>query len=230
MSGIAPFGDCKKAVLQNTAFIQGDGALIGVDVHTQLVTVCSENFSEVMGEPPESVLGKAAVQVFGKQWGQLARIASEEGRHQVCEIVLAGEKPLTVVGHRRGDFLLFEMMPGSHHLPPWWNHAARSSFLDNLAAARSVEQCVALLVDTVFRHADLDRVMCYRFLPGWHGEVFMRPAAPGLMVFWDCAFRPATFPLTPASYIPSTGIGSSRILTKRTYRCAIGPKMAPHRI
>lgn len=194
MPNIAPFGDCKKAVLQNTAFIQGDGALIGVDIHAQLITVCSENISEMMGEPPEYLLGKSAVQVFGKHWGQLARIASEEGRHQICEITLTGEQPITVVGHRRGDFLLFEMKLGSHHMPPWWNHAARTSFLDNLVATRSVEQCVALLVDTVFHHAALDRVMCYRFLPGWHGEVINEACRPGIDGFLGLRFPASDLP------------------------------------
>ncbi|WP_322628996.1 EAL domain-containing protein [Halothiobacillus sp.] len=194
MSSIAPFGDCKKAVLQNTAFIQGDGALIGVDVHTQLITVCSENLSEVMGKPPESVLGKSAIQVFEIHWGQLARIASEEGRHQVCEITLAGKQPLTVVGHRRGDFFLFEIMRGSQYMPSWWNHAARTSFLENLTAARSVEQCVALLVDTVFQHAGLDRVMCYRFLPDWHGEVIHEACRPGIDGFLGLRFPASDLP------------------------------------
>jgi chemotaxis family two-component system sensor kinase Cph1 len=194
MSQTAPFGDCKKAVLQNTAFIQGDGALIGVDVHTQLITVCSENLSEVMGEPPESVLGKTAVQVFGEQWLQLARIAGEEGRHQVGEVALAGKQLLTVVGHRRGDTLLFEMTPGSQRMPSWWNHAGRISFIDNLAAARSVEQCVALLVDSVFRHAGLDRVMCYRFLPDWHGEVIYEACRPGIDGFLGLRFPASDLP------------------------------------
>lgn len=194
MSSIAPFGDCKEAVLQNTSFIQGDGALLGVDAHTQIITVCSENISEVMGEAPESVLGKTAVQVFGKQWGQLARIASEEGNHQITEIVHADKTTLTVAGHRNGDFLLFEMKQGSQSMPLWWNHAARSSFLDNLTAARSVEQCVALLVDTVFQHAALDRVMCYRFLPGWHGEVIHEACRPGVDGFLGLRFPASDLP------------------------------------
>lgn len=194
MSSNAPIGDCKKAVLQNTAFIQGDGALLGVDANTQLITVCSENISEAMGESPESVLGKSALQLFGKQWGQLVRIASEEGRLQIAEIVLADKKTLTVVGHRRGDFLLFEMKPGSQSMPPWWNHAARASFLDNLTAARSVEQCVALLVDTVFKNAGLDRVMCYRFLPGWHGEVIHEACRPGVDGFLGLRFPASDLP------------------------------------
>ncbi len=195
MSDMALFGDCKKAVLHNTAFTQENGALIGVDTHTQLIAVCSENLSDLMGEPPESVLGKPAAQVFGKHWGQLARIAGEEGRHQVCEIVLAAEQALTVVGHRRGDFLLFEMTPGSQYMPPWWNYAARTSFLDNLAAAESVEQCVALLVDRVSRQTGLDRVMCYRFLPDWHGEVIHEVCRPGIDGFLGLRF--------PASDIPA---------------------------
>jgi two-component system, chemotaxis family, sensor kinase Cph1 len=194
MSNIAPFGDCKKAVLQNTTLIQGSGALIGVDVHTQLITVCSDNLHEVMGESPESVLGKAAVQVFGKQWSQLARTASEEGRHQVTEIALTDDQVLTVVGHRRGDFLLFEMTMGSQRMPAWWNHASRTSFLDQLTASRSVEQCLALLVQTVFRHAGLDRVLCYRFLPDWHGEVIQEACRPGVDGFMGLRFPASDLP------------------------------------
>lgn len=194
MSSIALFEDCKKAVLQNTAFIQGGGALIGVDAHTQLITICSENIFEVLCDRPEFVLGKAAVQVFGIHWGTLARIAGEEGRHQVSEVVLTGEQPLTVVGHRCGDFLLFEIMTGSQRMPPWWNHAARTSFVENLTAARSVEQCVALLVNTVFRNAGLDRVMCYRFLPGWHGEVIHEACRPGIDGFLGLRFPASDLP------------------------------------
>ena len=50
MSATAPFGDCKKALLQNTAAIQGTGALIGIDVHSQLVTACSDNVQTLVGQ------------------------------------------------------------------------------------------------------------------------------------------------------------------------------------
>lgn len=221
MESVAPFGDCKAAVLQNIPFIQGSGVLIGVDVPTQLITVCSDNLFMVMGESPESVLGKAAVQVFGKQWDQLVRLASEEGRHQVSEIVLDGEQLLTVVGHRRGDLLLFEIKPGSQRMLPWWNHAARTAFLDHLAMARSVEQCVALLVDTVFQRSGLDHVMCYRFLPDWDGEVIHEACRPGIDGFLGLRF--------PATDIPAN---ARHLFTLNWYRLIadIDEKNVPLRI
>lgn len=194
MHSVAPFGDCKTAVLQNIAFIQGNGVLIGVDVTTQLITVCSENLFMVMGESPQSVLGKVALQVFGKQWDQLALLASEEGRHQVSDIALDGEQLLTVVGHRRGDLLLFEIKPSSQRMLPWWNRNVRTTFLDQLAMVRSVEQCVALLVDTVFQHSGLDHVMCYRFLPDLHGEVIHEACRPGIDGFLGLRFPAADIP------------------------------------
>lgn len=195
MSTDTPFGDCKKAQLQYTSLVQGHGALVGIDVHSQLICVCSENINEFFGQSSDKLLGQPASQIFGKQWTQFASLASQESRHQVGEIALPEGQPTTVIGHRQGDYLLLEIEHGAPQLPIWWNHSARTSFIDALAAAKTIEQCVGLLVDTVFRHAGLDRVMCYRFLPGWHGEVIREACRPGVDGFMGLRF--------PASDVPA---------------------------
>ncbi len=195
MSKVAPFGDCNKAQLQKTGSIQRHGALIGVDVNSQLICACSENISELLGQPTDALLGQSAVQVFGETWASLARLASQEGQHQVGQITSPEGQPITVTGHRKDDYLLLEMEHGTALQPYWWSHSARCSFVDALAAARTVEQCIELLVAAVAKHAKLDRVMCYRFLPGWHGEVIHEACRPGVDGFLGLRF--------PASDVPA---------------------------
>lgn len=195
MSHPDPFGDCKMAVLQNAAFIQDDGGLIGIDVHAQLITACSQNLLYWIGKTPEDTLGQAGVQIFGKQWPQLARLAAQEGRHQVAEISIAGVKdPRTVIAHRRGDHLLLELKAPSARQPNWWNHAARAAFLESLSASRTVDQCIALLVDEVAKNTSVDRVLAYRFLPGWHGEVIYESCRPGIDGFMGLRFPASDLP------------------------------------
>ena len=194
MSATAPFGDCKKALLQNTAAIQGTGALIGIDVHSQLVTACSDNVQTLVGQTPQALLGQSAAQVFGKAWSKLARLTSLQGQHQVGEFVGAGEEVHTVIGHRQADYMILEFEAGNKPAPLWWNHSARARYIDALTGARSVEQCVALLVDTIFQNAKLDRVMCYRFLPGWHGEVIHEACKQGVDGFLGLRFPAGDVP------------------------------------
>ncbi|RFC39654.1 MAG: diguanylate cyclase (GGDEF) domain-containing protein [Candidatus Nitrotoga sp. CP45] len=195
MSTGLPFGNCKEAKLQNTSFVQGHGALIGIDVHSQLICVCTENISEIFGLSPDKLLGQPANQVFAKYWGQFDHLASLEGRHQLGEIALPEGRPMTLIGHRQGDYMVLEIVHGAPQFPIWWNHIARTRFIDALAATNTIEQCVGLLVDTVFCHTGLDRVMCYRFLPGWQGEVIREACRPEIGGFMGLRF--------PASDVPA---------------------------
>lgn len=188
------FEDCKKAQLQNTNFVQGHGALVGIDVHSQLICVCTENISEFFGQSSDKLLGQPASQVFGKHWPQLSRLASLESRHQVGEIALPEGQPITLIGHRQRNYLLLEMEHGASHLPSWWDHSVRTHFIEALAEAKTIEQCVELSVNTVFRHTELDRVMCYRFLPGWHGEVIGEACRPGIDGFMGLRFPAGDVP------------------------------------
>ncbi|MDO9100902.1 MAG: ATP-binding protein [Candidatus Nitrotoga sp.] len=207
MSTTTPFEDCKNAPLQNTSFVQGHGALVGIDVHSQLICVCTENSSEIFGQSSDKLLGQPASQIFGKHWPQLARLTSLESRHQVGEIASSEGQPITLIGHRQGDYLLLEIEHGAPKLPIWWNHSARTNFIEALAETKTIEQCVGLLVDTIFRHAGLDRVMCYRFLPGWHGEVIREACRPGLDGYMGLRF--------PASDVPAN---ARQLYTLNWYR------------
>jgi len=207
MSTATPFEDCKKAQLQNTSFVQGHGALVGIDVHSQLICVCTENISEFFDQSSDKLLGQPASQIFGKHWPQLARLTSLESRHQVGEIASPEGQLITLIGHRQGDYLLLEIEHGAPQLPFWWNHSARTNFIEALAEAKTIEQCVGLLVETIFRHAGLDRVMCYRFLPGWHGEVIREACRPGIDGFMGLRF--------PASDVPAN---ARQLYTLNWYR------------
>jgi len=190
----APFGDCKRAVLSNTQAIQNHGALLAVDRHSQVITACSDNLGDFCQGNIHNCLGQSALSLFGPHWPRMARLAVQTGRLMVGEITWSEHDTVTVIGHQHGDHLIFEFERGALTAPNWWDHAARTEFMDRLSAARRVDAAVELLVDTVARHSGLDRVMCYRFLPGWHGEVIHECCRPGVEGYLGLRFPASDLP------------------------------------
>lgn len=190
----APFGDCKLAALHQISAIQSHGGLIAIDVHRQIIIACSENISSFLGKTPDDCLGQPAINVFGRDWMQLARTATQVGRHRIGILNAPSGNPVTVIGHRQGDYAILELEPSEPRLAVWWDHAARVAFFDALAETITVDRCIELLVETVFQNSRLDRVMCYRFLPDWHGEVIRESCRPGVDGFLGLRFPASDFP------------------------------------
>ena len=194
MSIPAPFGDCKQAALHRFSAIQSHGGLIAIDVHRQIIIACSENISAFFGKSPDDCLGQPAINVFGRDWMQLARTATQVGRQRIGKINAPSGNPITVIGHRQGDYSILELEPSEPRLADWWDHAARVAFFDALADATTIDRCNELLVEAVFQHSGLDRVMCYRFLPDWHGEVIRESCRRGVGGFLGLRFPASDFP------------------------------------
>ena len=109
-------------------------------------------------------------------------------------LVFDGNGPLSAIGHRSGAHLIFEFERAGQSSPHWWNHGKRSRFLEQLTAVRTVEQCRELLARWVFELAGFDRVMIYRFLPDWHGEVVHELCRPGVEGFLGLRFPSSDIP------------------------------------
>lgn len=186
--------DCKRAALHLTPSIQGSGALLAVDADSQTVVACSQNLAQWLGVRPDEALGQPAGQVLGDAWTQLLPLAADEGKHQLANLPLPGSDICrTVVAHRCGAHLIYEIWPQSL-MPAWWNLAARALFMEKLAATSRAEDCIALLVETVATHTGLDRVMAYRFLPNWDGEVVHEACRPGVESFLGLRFPASDLP------------------------------------
>jgi diguanylate cyclase (GGDEF)-like protein len=163
-----------------------------MDADTHLIEYCSTSVGELLGHEPRQLLGRSGAQRLGTPWPGLLRLADEENSLKVGQF--SGAQPLTVIGHRRGAYLLLEFEPAAETKSPWWTHATRVSFLDQMAAAESLAQWQDCLLRWVHERSGFDRVMLYRFLPEWHGEVAAERCPQGMQGFLGIRF--------PASDIP----------------------------
>jgi diguanylate cyclase (GGDEF)-like protein len=185
----APFGNCKNAALHHTDSIQSFGGLIAVNAFAQTIDFCSKNIAEWFEKSPDQLLGQAALNIFGKNWPKLAKLASVDGKIQLMKIDEPAE--ILVAGHRQGDYFILEFEEPGPTQPNWWDHSARVTFVDKLTEIRTVKELGKLLVNTVSSSTGFDRIMLYRFLPGWHGEVIDEVCRPGVDGFLGLRF-PAT--------------------------------------
>ncbi len=189
------FDDCKSADLRHTAMILGEGALLAIDVERQVIVAVSQNIATWLGQAPDAILGKSAAELLGQDWPGLQALAELEGRHQIAALHLPGhEQPCHVAAHRCNGRLIYEIKAFDGTTPAWWSPTARMDFLQTLSATTTVPQCIALLVDEVAKHTGLDRVMAYRFLPDWHGEVIHEACRPGIDGFLGLRFPASDLP------------------------------------
>ncbi|MEO8660394.1 MAG: EAL domain-containing protein [Bryobacteraceae bacterium] len=186
---LLPFGDCGTAILHSIGSVQSHGVLVAIQAESQVVEYCSANSAGLLGIEAPKLLGQTGVQWQADRWPGLATLAGREGILEWAEI--GGTEPLVVVGHRCGPHLILEFERRGVGSPHWWNHAARTAFLAQLTAVHTAEQCREFLVNQVFTQSGYDRVMMYRFLPDWSGEVALERCRPGIEGFLGLRF-PAT--------------------------------------
>ena len=187
-----PFGDCKNAVLQHLGDVQSNGVLVAIDSDSNRIKYCSANSGVLLGIEPEGLLGRTGAEWLSVAWPRLHALADREGKPEWCDF--AGVDPLVLIGHRQGMHRIFEFERAVTSQTPWWNHAGRTRFLEQLTSAHTTEHCQELLVDWVYERSGYDRVMTYRFLPGWDGEVIGERCRPGIGQYLGLRF--------PASDIP----------------------------
>jgi chemotaxis family two-component system sensor kinase Cph1 len=191
-SAAGPFGDCKNAILQHIGTVQAGGTLVAIHADSNLIEYCSANSAEFHGIEPAQLLGQSGSEWLSARWPGLSALASREGKLDWCE--LGGADPLIVIGHRQGSHLILEFERTGTSPRHWWNHATRTLFVEHLTAVHTAEHCREFLVRWVFERSGYDRVMMYRFLAGWHGEVVHERCRPGVGGFLGVRF--------PASDIP----------------------------
>jgi chemotaxis family two-component system sensor kinase Cph1 len=184
-----PYEDCKNATLHDTGTVTASGVLVAVHPKSQLIEYCSGNSVELLGIEATILLGQTGGEWLSGRWPGVQSLASLEGSLEWQQF--PGSEPLVVIGHRWGEHQIFEFERATTSHLSWWNSQTRIRFLQQLTSSRTVEQCRELLVSWVFEHSGYDRVMMYRFLPAWHGEVVEERCRPGVGGFLGLRF-PAT--------------------------------------
>jgi len=192
----APFGDCKQADLHFADQIQSHGALVAIDKRTQLICACSANTASLVGRTPDNLLGQNwSVSFTPTQIESLFKPVDKPG-NEVPRIQRAElhQKPVLIANHSAHNITLVEI---EHDLSETdaFNFSDTITYLHALAATHSVAAAAELLMKKIAAVTEFDRVMLYKFLPEWHGEVIAESLRPGVEGFMGLRF--------PASDIPA---------------------------
>lgn len=186
------FPDCATARLHEIGRVQPLGCLVAVAADSGRITHCSDNTARVLGCTPECLLGTPAVEVFGTDWPRLAALATSTNRVRTGR--WTGAMDTTVAGHRSGGHCILEFEPPLLPEPTWWDASARMEFIEDLATIDSQETLWRALTDWVFEVTGYDRVMVYRFLPNWDGEVVHERCRDGVQGFLGLRFPAGDIP------------------------------------
>lgn len=190
-----PLESCKTANLALGDRLQSIGALVAIDKRTQLICACSGNIEEFIGLQPSSLLGKHWQIAFSAdQLGSLF-VSSDSTALQLPRIqkALFHGKLMLIASHAIGNITLVELERCQPE-PHLFTFADRVGLLDRLAATVSAEAAARLLMETVAATTGHDRVMLYKFLPDWHGEVIAERLKPGVGGYLGLRFPAADLP------------------------------------
>jgi chemotaxis family two-component system sensor kinase Cph1 len=188
----AVFGDCKAAELHLLNGVQSFGALIAIDRRTQLICACSANVRDFTGKRSEELLGQKWSLLFSAdQVSTLFKPDGSPGLHmpQIQKSELNGQIVI-MANHSLGNITLVEVEANQTD-PHQFGFADRVTYLQALGNTDSPESASKLLLKSVAGICRFDRVMLYKFLPDWHGEVIAEELTPGVQGFLGLRF-PAT--------------------------------------
>ncbi len=184
--------DCKYGGLHLIESVQPFGALVGVNAGSRCIEYCSDNIADWLGEPPNAVLGRDVGEVFGARGTELIELADAAPRCR--SFCLPDGREVTAIGHRRGGYLVIEFETAPRSQRAGWDEAARIEFISRLSGTRSPADVAAVITDCVADFTGYDRVMVYRFLENWDGEVIEQRCADGVDGFLGLRFPAQDIP------------------------------------
>lgn len=189
--GQADLSNCEQELIHLAGSVQPHGALFTLRLPQLIVEQVSANVAEVVGLPPQELLGRPL--------GSLGE-ACERRLKELLAKPSAGATPLRfdcTVGGRARSFEGAAHRVGASHLvlelepqgptsvetvdldgPTIFAHLAEE--LDRLTAAATIERLADATVRTFRGLVGYDRVMVYRFDPDGHGQIIAEARDPRL--------------------------------------------------
>ncbi len=189
-----PFGNCKQAQLHQIPQIQSYGGLIIIDKQSHLIVGASANIEKFIGQPKAELQGQPwskfltpnmvdTMLMSSERDTSIARLLNTEINQQVVEIS----------NHCAGGCCLVEFQFGTETtLTNMFSEKA--DFLMRLHKAKNAFESAELLMNEIARYIEYDRVMLYKFLPDWHGEVIAENNKPRVEGFMGLRFPEGDIP------------------------------------
>ncbi len=166
---------CANEQVQFIGSVQPHGFLLVVDIQTRTIVQYSANLFDLLSsvDPSTPVLDSSlhdwvscdidtpfanlmygAMQIF--EYGEGGRIANTDWE---CLAVLVDR------------FAMLEFFPATSKLDSYQLILNLDRMVNRIKASKDTSELFHILTQEFQRHADYDRVMLYRFLPDWSGEV-----------------------------------------------------------
>lgn len=190
--------DCKTAALNRIPSIQRYGVLVAIDRRSGVIFCCSENLQELTGIEARQALDKHWSTLFERSDipALFDETAGDEAVHEVRRRQMNGSSVL-ILSHAIGDDTVVEIEP--HISSTHFGSRDRIAFMKEISQCSGPEAAAGHLLDSVARITGFDRVMLYKFLPGYHGEVIDERTKPGVRGFLGLRFPESDIPANARS-------------------------------
>jgi two-component system, chemotaxis family, sensor kinase Cph1 len=191
---IGPFGNCKSADLHLIQEIQGYGGMIVIDKRSHLITAASDNIVQFLGQSTEELLGQPWTTCLQPDWINTMFLADElEAINCFIRTAEVNGQSLEISNHTQENFCVVELelsKTGKSTL----DFVQRSAFIKQLSKTSTPEESASLLMEKISTIIQFDRVLLYKFLPDWHGEVINEKLKPGIEGFLGLRFPEGDVP------------------------------------
>ncbi|MEE4204170.1 MAG: GAF domain-containing protein [Halieaceae bacterium] len=189
---------CAREDLAHIGSIQSTGFLIVGQTRSGNIVQLSDNTPAALGDqfsdwPADRFLGLPVARIIGASWLQALRLVQNADRP--VPIPLGDTEPVNsehwrCIAHRCDGYLILEFLPLDFGQPP-----EKLDLRDAVASVTDADSVDGLAQRSAQAFQSLtgfDRVMLYRFLPDWSGEVIAEATAPSLPVLYFGSRFPAS--------------------------------------
>lgn len=180
--------NCAKEPIHDTPLIQSHGLLLACERESGRIAFASANVEQYLHCPLEQVLGHPLVDYLSTPAAQaMARLhAVPEGAPLSIDLELKAPLGMhahyEVVAHRSGPWVVVEIMPATDPGSEVDDRIQMESVVDGVGAlhhAHSLPEFLEQYATKIRNLSGYQRVIIYRFLPDWSGEVLAESVSPG---------------------------------------------------
>ncbi len=183
--------DCKTSKLYDIGRVQGYGVLLAIDVASRRIVGCSENILEQFGFGADQLMGSHySAFVQSTELDDLLD-STGQGRHRFWQTTV-NERHCFCSAHSDRMTAIIEIEPSANSFAGDYN--SRIGFMHDLALMKDPAEAAEFLMNQLAGVIGFDRVMLYRFLPGWHGVVLAEKLNPGVQGFLNLHFPAGDVP------------------------------------
>lgn len=171
---------CASEPLHHIGAVQPHGFVLVVDLSSSLIVQYSDNFLALLNPtlnsplaPSTAIIGTPLTQWLGVAVDDISQeiFASAMQMVEFEEGGLISPERWECLAGMSGGYAMFEFFPTSHTNKSRTILSRLDRMVMRIGGSVDIDALFVNLTEEFQRHTDYDRVMLYRFLPDWSGEV-----------------------------------------------------------